>query len=275
MLGQAVKTEIGDITQDADDLSIVAAGLRLPWSSNGLVGADILGPHVEALMAIDRVNARNGDQSHTTERFRQELLYLLLDNCSRGSIIEVGTMSGGMTALFAYVAAITGRHCFAIDINHNCILATQRTCDRFGLAEYVRLCDGTLAMFVESHGPEVERPDLIFLDSDHSYGVTLAELRLIHSRPNLVPRWLALHDFNYRHGTQAAWFGDINANNPIAVDRAAIDFLTREWSGPFPTMKRCGAFSGQFGTATPDNPGALMQDYIARHGSEGMILVYP
>jgi predicted O-methyltransferase YrrM len=233
-----------------------------------------LGPHIEALDAIDRVNAVNGNSSHTTLRFRRELLYWLLDNPAKGPIVEVGTMYGGMTALFGYIGAVTGRHCFAIDINPDCLERSRATCEEFGVEPYVTFVSGDLMRFLDQQGRTLERADLMFLDSSHDYNLTLIELRALHANGRVLPRALVLHDFNYRHASQAAWFDDCPGKNPIAVDVACRDFFSKEFRGPH-FFKRCGAFSGDGTVTTPDNPGAAMGDYVDRYGSEGMMIFYP
>jgi predicted O-methyltransferase YrrM len=248
------------------DLDLVATILRERSTT--------LGAHIEALDAIDRVNAASGNSSHTTLRFRRELLYWLLDNPARGPIVEVGTMYGGMTSLFGYIAAATGRHCFAIDINPVCLERTRQTCSTAGVAAHVTLFSGDLIRFLAKHAAALDRPDLVFLDSSHDYNSTMIELRALHGSPRAIPRALVFHDYNYRHAAQVSWFDDCVGKNPIAIDLACRKFFADEFSGSC-YFKRCGAFSGDGTVATPDNPGAMMGDYIDRYGTEGMMVLYP
>jgi predicted O-methyltransferase YrrM len=248
--------------QRRDDLALVSKALQSK--------PDNLGANIEALDAIDRINMAAGVGSHTTIRFRREMLYWLLDNPARGPIVEVGTMYGGMTALFGYIAAVTGRHCFAIDIDEPRMELTKKTCSIVGVERNVTFCLGDLKQFVDQ-GTATERPDLVFLDASHDYNSTIHDLRVLHK--STIPRSLAFHDYNYRHSHQRTWFGDLVAKNPIAVDIACRDFFDKEFSETV-IFKRCGAFSGDGTVATPDNPGAMMGDYVDRYGSEGMMVFY-
>ena len=83
-----------------------------------------LGDHIDAFHEIERRNNENGTFSHTTRRFRWELLYYLLDNAAAGPIVEVGSFNGGMTSLFGYVAGATGRLAYAVDIDRDRIART-------------------------------------------------------------------------------------------------------------------------------------------------------
>jgi hypothetical protein len=231
-----------------------------------------IGAHLDALDAIDRINAAGGNASHTSQRFRRELLYWLLDNPSRGPIIEVGTMYGGMTSQFGYLAAVTGRECYAVDIDAPRLKRTRSTCAEVGVNSHVVFCDGDLVMFLDQRGSTIERPDLLFIDSSHDYNTTLTELRALHGRPNTIPRTLALHDYNYRHAEQSTWFDDIERKNPIAIDIACRQFFSKEFSGA-PLFKRCGGLSGD--GLTPNNPPPVRGDYVDLYGSEGMMVFYP
>lgn len=111
------------------------------------------------LRKIDAACFRAGTASHTTPRFRYELLYYLLDNEARGPIIEVGTMNGGLTALFGYVALLTGRKVFAVDLMAPQIEITKATCYKAGTARNITFFTGDLAGFLAS-GLLAERPDL-------------------------------------------------------------------------------------------------------------------
>jgi predicted O-methyltransferase YrrM len=205
--------------------------------------------------------------SHTTQRFRDGLVHFLLDNPPRGPIVEVGTLHGGMTAILAYVAGETGRVVHAVDMEPHRVEETRDTCERFGLADKVISYCGVYERFLQE--VETGRPDLVFIDSDHSYNVTIAELRAIAPNP---PRALALHDFNYRQHKQKALFDDLTGANPIAVDFALRDFLAEAKTQP--VMIRLGAHANDGTVTTIDNQGGHT-DYVAPFGTEGMLLIWP
>jgi Methyltransferase domain len=240
---------------------------------NWFASPSTLGKRVEELKRMDAEVCKTGDGSHTTPRFRYEVLYFLLDNNRGGPIIEVGTMNGGMTCLLSYIARETGRKLVGIDINHNQMVKTIATCQRFGLDSGVRFFDGTLEMFLAS-GELIAVPDLVFLDSSHDYNTTIGELRLLHSSQH-VPRVITCHDYSYRHGAQESWFrGDLSQTNPIAVDHAITDFFRLEWKGEPPVFKRIGGFTGDGTQADKRNKGALMGDYMEDYGCEGMMIIH-
>lgn len=216
----------------------------------------------EAVELLARVNAAEGNASHTTPRLQQELAFWLLDNPPRGPIVEIGTMHGGMTALFAYCAAVTERHCYAIDIDAPRLARTRATCASFDLDRYVNFFDGTLEGFVAHN--RIGRADLAFLDSAHDYNTTLGELRALGS-PDALPRALVLHDFNYRDRAQEDFFDDLAGKNPIAIDLAVRDFFST-YESPF-MLKRCGTFAGaaDFKSSAGTEP----------YGSEGMLIFFP
>jgi predicted O-methyltransferase YrrM len=232
----------------------------LPKSKPSILAGDDVREHFRVLREMDAINKVKGCSSHTTERFRFELLYYLLDNERRGPIIEVGTYNGGFTSLFAYVAAITGRALYGIDVDAARCETTIETCAAFDLD--VSMHCGTLNTFRLE-----ERADLVFLDSDHSYRVTYEELELLHKNP---PRCLVLHDFNYRqhHQTKAP------SKEMIAVDQAVADFFADKQK---PVMKRIGGFAWDGTVNTPDDRGGIGPegDYVKHCGSEGMMLIYP
>lgn len=234
-----------------------------------------LARHVAVLKRIDAACIADGSASHTTPRFRYELLYYLLDNRAQGPILEVGTMNGGMTALFGYAAEVTGRKVFAIDLMGPQISITERTCRKYNAAKTVTFFTGTLNQFV-SQGLITERPDLVFIDADHSYNSTLGELRALYGQPN-IPRCTAMHDFNYRQMHQIPWMKERGEKNPIAVDYAVFDFFSKEYTGPAPLMKRLGAFSGDGTVGTRKNKGGLGSegDFVEDFGTEGLMLFHP
>jgi hypothetical protein len=259
-------------------LEIIERFLRkIPRRSDGMPSAmrapDEMGEYVLALREIDAAAIKAGVASHTTPRFRWELLYFLLDNPTRGPIMEVGTMNGGMTALFGYVAAVTGRQVFAIDLMAEQIRITTETCKKFGVGKYVSPFTGTLEQFLNS-GALAVRPDLVFIDADHSYNSTLAELKALYGQP-LVPRCTAMHDFNYRQGHQIPWLADKATRNPIAVDHAVFDYFAH--SNLEPTFKRLGAFSGDGTVGTRTSRGGLGSegDFVEDFGTEGMMIFTP
>jgi predicted O-methyltransferase YrrM len=232
------------------------------------VAADAHSLHWHSLEKIDALNAAEGNASHTTERLRRELLFYLLDNVGAGPIVEVGTMNGGLTSLFAYIGGATGRMCVAIDIDAPRLERTRATCARHQVDTFTEPFLGTLAQYLES--PAKVRADLIFIDSSHHYDTTIEEMRAIH-RSGRVPRAIGFHDYSYR--IKGHLPGE--CANPIAVDHAIRDFYLREYRGPLPVMKRIGALTGDGLQATPDNPGSVQHDYMEWHGSEGMLLIYP
>lgn len=204
--------------------------------------------------------------SHTTQRFRDTLVHWLLDNPARGPIVEVGTLHGGMTAILAYVASVTGRRVYAVDMEPHRVEETRDTCSRFGLADHVVSYQGVYEDFLQEI--ETDRPDLVFIDSDHSYNVTISELRAIGE----PPRALALHDFNYRQHKQKPLFSDLPGSNPIAVDFALRDWLAGIEEKPL--MVRIGAHADD-GTVTTIKKRGGHTDYVAPFGTEGMLLIWP
>jgi Methyltransferase domain len=239
-----------------------------------LIDRRFLGAHIEVLNCIDRTNRRSERWSATTERFRYEVLYYLLDNPPAGPMIEIGTQYGGTTCLLSYIAALTNRKFVAIDLNANWLDFTRETCRRFGLDRGVTFFPGTLADFLRQE-KDGARMDLVFLDSSHDYNATLGELRLLHDLPQ-IPRSITLHDFNYRCISQLDLFGgDLAATNPNAVDHATYDFLKAYLGsgGRKPILKRIGAFAGDGTTTVRTAPGAG-GDYVDDYGTEGMMLLY-
>jgi hypothetical protein len=260
--------------QHADIWSAFDRWKSLDPVPRALIDRRLLGAHVEVLNCIDRINRRTERWSATTPRFRNEVLYYLLDNPAAGPMIEIGTQYGGTTCLLSYVAAVTNRTFIAIDVDPKWLEFTSETCRRFGLDQNVTFFLGTLADFLRQSHDE-RRPDLVFLDSSHDYNMTISELRLLHSLPEL-PRCISLHDFNYRCISQIGLFdGDFTKNNPNAVDHATHDFLKARLNsgGQRPLLKRIGAFAGDGTTTVRAAPGAG-GDYVDDYGTEGMMLLY-
>jgi hypothetical protein len=240
-----------------------------------LIDRRFLGAHIEVLNCIDRTNRRAERWSATTQRFRYEVLYYLLDNPPAGPMIEIGTQYGGTTCLLSYIAAVTNRKFVAIDVDPKWLDFTRETCRCFGLDRGMTFFLGTLADFLRQEADRA-RLDLVFLDSSHDYNATLGELRLLHDLPQ-APRSISLHDFNYRCISQLDLFrGDLATTNPNAVDHATYDFLTAHLGsgGPKPILKRIGAFAGDGTTTVRTAPGAG-GDYVDDYGTEGMMLLYP
>lgn len=221
----------------------------------------------ESVATIEASCAVLGRASQTTKRFREAVLHYLLDNHANGPIVEVGTLHGGMTVLLAAAGKSTGRHVYAVDIEPHRIEETRDTCARMGVGGNVTVFCGQLKTLM-SECP-MQRPDLILLDSDHSYKVTFDEL-IIASQ--MKPRAIALHDFNYRQGKQEALFADLPNGNPVAVDRATMHFV--EARSEKPVIVRIGAHSHDGTTNTFRNRGGH-DDFIAAAGTEGAILIWP
>jgi hypothetical protein len=141
----------------------------------------------------------------------------------------------------------------------------------FGLQDHATILLESLADFF-SRGGITERPDLLFLDSDHGYAVTKAELSVIHDSRGLLPRCIAFHDFNYRIRGQEALLANPGNQNPVGVNRAVFDFY--RGASPRilrPIFKRFGALSGDGTTTTPATAPNCGDGYIEDHGSEGMM----
>jgi hypothetical protein len=237
-----------------------------------LISSDEMGLHLDYLRKMDTANTIRNTASHTTERCRYELLTYLLDTPGTAPVIEVGTMWGGLTSMFAYVAAVTGRPFYAVDIEPIRMNVTKETCEYFGVTKHITFYTGTLLQFIQS-GALTERPDLVFIDSAHSYNVTTEELTALHGQPYL-PRCIALHDFNYRQGKQADLFsGNLAETDPIAINVAVFDFYTRV--GTRPMFKRAGSLTSEGTVATKSTRGAIMDDYVEDHGSEAMFIFHP
>jgi hypothetical protein len=108
----------------------------------------------------------------------------------------------------------------------------------------------SLVDFFSRHGV-TERPDLLFLDSDHGYAVTKAELAVIHGAAVPLPRCIAFHDFNYRIRGQEALVADPGSHNPVNVNRAVFDFYRNASPSILrPVFKRFGALAGDGTTTT-------------------------
>lgn len=239
---------------------------------SSLISAEEMGRHLDYLQRMHEANEIRNTTSHTTTRCRYELLTYLLDTPGTAPVIEVGTMWGGLTCMFAYVASVTGRKFYAVDIEPIRMNVTKDTCAYFGLANHITFFTGTLKQFVDSGGI-TERPDLVFIDSAHSYNVTTEELEALHGQPHL-PRAIALHDFNYRQGAQADLFGDnLTETNPIAINVAVHDFYQKR--GTRPLFKRAGSLTSEGTVATKSTRGAIMGDYVEDHGSEAMFIFHP
>lgn len=234
-----------------------------------VVSPSELGEHIEIMRLMSRINVERNTPSHTTERFRTDLLYFLLDNPSRGPIVEVGIMHGGFSSLFAYVAAVTGREFYAVDVAPHFIEQARLTCAHFGFEKYANFHLGDVASFIKAK--VIERPDLMFIDSGHMYSGTVAELGVVHAMSN-PPRCIVLYDFNYRHGHQAAKFNEpLHISDPVAIDFAFFDFYTNSSVVPF--VKRVGGYSGDGTVGTRANPGSH-DDFIEDYGTEGVMLLY-
>jgi hypothetical protein len=231
----------------------------------------LLGRHLDALDQMQKINEARDNASRTTPRFRVELLTFLLDTPTRGPILEVGTYTGGTTCLLAYVAAVTGRHVFGFDIDHGNIQKAQASCRLFGLGNHATILLESLADFF-SRGGIRERPDLLFLDSDHGYAVTKSELAVIHGANVLLPRCIAFHDFNYRIRGQETQLAKPGNQNPVGVNLAVFDFYRTAPSSTLrPMFKRFGALSGDGTTTTPATAPNDGDAYIEDHGTEGMM----
>jgi precorrin-6B methylase 2 len=229
---------------------------------------EVYAAHFEVLSSMERVNARRGRASATTTRFRADLVYYLLDASARGPILEIGTYHGGTTAMFAYISAVTRRQVYAVDLDRAMVAETRDTCAHFALDRLVTSFEGVLVDFLKTN--TIERPDLAFIDSDHRYVTTLAELRALHGvagwqRP---PRCVVLHDFSYRIVGEGP-----EVSNPVLVDHALVDFLAQYRDAP-PILKRIGGYSGDGTTTTPRTIGATIKDYVDAGGTEGMMLLY-
>jgi hypothetical protein len=178
--------------------------------------------------------------------------------------------------LFAFIGALTGRKVFALDIDLPRLEMTRDTCDQFGLLANVELRHSALDAFLSQEHAR-SRLDLLFIDSDHSYNVTIHELRALHGGPERLPRALVLHNLHYRVSSQEVLFYDrLDRSNPIAVDRAVFDFYSQEYPEdlPAPYFKRIGAASGDGTISTRSSQGGL-GDFVQDHGHEGLMIFYP
>lgn len=220
----------------------------------------------EEASAIETTCRSIGRSSQTTKRFREAVLHFLLDNPASGPIIEVGTLHGGMTALLGLAAERTGRHVYAVDLEPHRIIETQDTCRVAGVSEHVTTYCGVLSEFLPN--VDIGRPDLIFLDSDHSYNVTRRELSVA---AQMRPKAIALHDFNYRQGKQEALFADLATMNPVSVDFAVNHFIRSQTERPI--MVRVGAHADDGTVTTYRNRGGH-DDFIPPAGTEGAILIW-
>lgn len=135
----------------------------------------------------------------------QEYLPFLFDQaCTRPRILELGSRKGNSTLAFLAAAGISGGHVWSGDI-------TDVTKDPQGMGpwrnakRWTFVCGSDMDPEVQTWFPD--EVDLLFLDTSHEYGHTLAELHAY--MPRLAPGGIALfHDTHLMSWPGYDWLGE-------------------------------------------------------------------
>ncbi len=157
-----------------------------------------------------------------------EKLYKLAHDTS-GPILEVGTYRGKSTILMALAAKEAGHEMvlYTLDVDRAAQRAAMAEAQARGVASMIVFVRGTLFAFAQAY-PQL-RPNLTFVDGDHTEAGLLRDLEVLES---LVPSggFLLFHDFN----------------DPLNEDPACAEIRVR------PTVERSWVasqceFNGEFG----------------------------
>ena len=135
-------------------------------------------------------------------------------------VLELGVRSGNSTAAFLAAADQHGGRVVSVDINTPTVPPEFWQC---GLWRFVKGDDLTLTGLVD------EPVDVLFIDTSHHYGQTLAELRRFHTEVAL-DGCIILHDTELKNPEGAP------ASDPDFPVAAAIeDFVAEfaEWDAEF------------------------------------------
>jgi Methyltransferase domain len=154
-------------------------------------------------MELDRIRARlaaEGNHSHTTLKFQDDLLFFANKFAAHGNcVIEVGCWRGGMSAQLAYLARKLGQRFEIIDIDANNLEYARAAVEMAGSSDSVGFHHSDFQSFVATADPKI-RPTLVFIDADHRYDAVVADIRTLYSMSSR-PYSAAFHDFSLRYST--------------------------------------------------------------------------
>ncbi len=155
----------------------------VPWVYLQGVAEHTANP-IGSILEMNRAGDRDDISQHLVT------LSLLVIEFGLREIVELGTRMGSSTLVLLEAARMVGGHVLSVDVDE-CREAKQLV-RASGLGHLWRFIQGN---DVEIAGAELPRIiDLLFIDTNHIYEHTLAELRKFvpHMRPG---GWIAFHDY--------------------------------------------------------------------------------
>lgn len=168
----------------------------------------------EEISRIRQVLSEISCQSHTSDKFQNDILGFIEANASEGSlIIEIGCYKGGLTAQLAYAAKRFGLSFDVIDIDHHYLNVAAGAVEKAGLGGYATFHAMDFAGYVRN-AVDRGRAVLVFDDGDHRYNGVMSDIAAIKAMKP-APYACAFHDFSLRY--------DCESLSDVRVDRAIHD----------------------------------------------------
>ncbi|MBN1989665.1 MAG: class I SAM-dependent methyltransferase [Bacteroidales bacterium] len=146
------------------------------------------------------------------------LLYRLVKHLQPQTIVELGTGAGVGTAFMASAATLA--RVYTIEANSQLVAVNRANFAKVGL-ENIECIEGAFSLSLPKLLSDIGRVDLAFVDGDHTYDATLANVELILSKShsNTV---VAIHDIHWSDQMEKAW-NELKCDERVTI---AVDFFT-------------------------------------------------
>lgn len=179
---------------------------------------------MDGLETIRSRLAADGNHSHTSRKFQDDILSFAAANADKGNcIIEVGCWRGGLSAQLAHVAPTLGQRFVVVDLYEEALNHARAAVEMAGAKADFHL--GDFKSYVDTIDSGT-KPTLVFIDADHRYDAVAADIRILYSMPTL-PFAAAFHDYSLRY---------LHSNAEMASVR--VDLALKDALGPdFPHFK--------------------------------------
>ena len=145
---------------------------------------------------------------------RDHLPYLLNCATARPVIVELGVRTGRSTAALLLGAHWSKGHVWSVDVNPPDVDPIRLQDPRWSFAQ----CESTSSQAQVFAPAEI---DLLFVDTSHDYGQTVAELAVWVPRVKRDGGIVLLHDTQWDHG-------DVSLPEPVGPVALALDAYTAQ-----------------------------------------------
>lgn len=165
----------------------------------------------DVIAHLDAFARENNIRSMTSSKYRNDLIYFIVNNHERGdSICEVGCYRGGLSIILAYLAQQLGKKLVICEIDENCARLAGNRIAELGLADIVSIHTSCFAAFVAS-GCFPDNCILTIIDANHIYEeakTNFSAFRSVDHKSYAV----AFHDYGLR-----------DTGNKMGIQRAVND----------------------------------------------------